>query len=65
MPTYRAYFLDKENHITESREIEAGTETEAIGAARQWLDGKAIEIWMGPILVETLRPIEKSARNRK
>jgi hypothetical protein len=56
MATYRAYFLDRENHITERREIEAESEIEAIDTAKQWLNGKVIEIWMGPILVETLLP---------
>jgi hypothetical protein len=58
-PTYRL-FLDNENHITERREIEAESEAEAIAAAREWLDGKAMEIWIGPILVETLKPIHGS-----
>ena len=59
MPTYRAFFLDRENHITERREIEAESEAEAITAAKQWLDGKVIEIWCGPILVETLKAVHK------
>jgi len=59
MPTYRAFFLDRENHITERREIEAESEAEAINTAKQWLDGKAIEIWCGPVLVETLKAVHK------
>ena len=60
MATYRAYFIDAGNHITERRDIEAESETEAIAAARQWVDGKAIEIWCGPVLIETLKPKSKS-----
>ena len=57
MATYRAYFLDFENHITERRDLEAESEAEAIKTARQWRDGKAIEVWCGPILIETIKAL--------
>lgn len=59
MATYRAYFLDSENHITERRDLEAESEAEAMKIASQWRDGKAIEIWCGPFLVNTIQPTHK------
>ena len=59
MATYRAYFLDFENHITGRRDIEAEDAADAVNTARQWIDGKAIEVWCGPVLVETIKPKKK------
>jgi hypothetical protein len=64
MPTYRTYFLDADNHIADRRDIEAESDEEAIRTARQWTDGKAIEVWCGPVLVETIKPIPKPKRRR-
>jgi hypothetical protein len=59
MATYRAYFLDSESHITDRRDIEANEASEAVNTARQWIDGKTIEVWCGPVLVEAIKPKQK------
>ena len=54
MATYRAYFLDSKDHITNWRDFEADSDIDAVITAQQWRDGKAIEVWCGPILVEII-----------
>ena len=59
MAIYRAYFMNPENHIQERREIEAHSDEEAVRAAKQWLDGLAIEVRLDEIHIETINPKRK------
>ena len=49
MPTYRAFFLDPSNRVTlPAKDISASDDEEAMAQARQFIDGKDIELWDGP-----------------
>lgn len=46
MPTYRVYFLDRDAHISRPPEVlEAADDVEAGQQAKQFIDGKDIEVW--------------------
>jgi hypothetical protein len=59
MATYRAYFLDSQKHIYDSRDFDAADEEEAMQTAKQWVDGHAIEIWLDHILIGTIKPTHR------
>lgn len=59
MLPYRAYFLDAQRHILDCREFDADNHQEALTVARQWVDGRSIEIWRGSELVATLLPARR------
>jgi hypothetical protein len=47
MAGYRAYLLDKDDHITAYKPIEANSDAEALEIARQFVDGGyAVEVWL-------------------
>jgi hypothetical protein len=49
MPTYRVFFLDTQNRVTlPAQDIDATDDQEAIVKARQYIDGRDIELWDGP-----------------
>lgn len=45
MPTYRAYLIDGNNRVTSYKPIDAATDSEALQAARQLVDGCDVEVW--------------------
>jgi hypothetical protein len=45
MPTYRAYFIDGDDRVVSYKPIEAETDAEALKAARQFVDGRDVEVW--------------------
>jgi hypothetical protein len=45
MPTYRAYLINGNNRVSSFRAIDAETDTEALNAARQFVDGCDVEVW--------------------
>ena len=45
MPTYRAYLIDADNRVSSYRPVEAGTDADALNAARQFVDGCDVEVW--------------------
>ncbi len=52
MPTYRIYFIDRGAHISRPPKVfEATDDDDATKAARQFIDGKDIELWRGDYLV--------------
>lgn len=52
MPTYRVYFFDEDAHISKPPiNLECADDEEAEQKARQYLDGKAIELWRDGALV--------------
>jgi hypothetical protein len=46
MPTYRAYFIDSDDRVVSFKPIEAEDDNQAMQAARQYIDGKDIEVWL-------------------
>ncbi len=62
MPAYRLYVLDRASHIRSSEIIEAGTDQEAMRAARKLLNGSSGELWLAENKVCTFgRGITKEA----
>ncbi len=52
MPTYRIYFLDDGAHISRPPEvIEVDSDLHAAQKAKQFIDGKDIEVWRGEYCV--------------
>jgi len=45
MPIYRAYLIDRDNRVSSYRPVEADTDTDALEAARQFVDGSDVEVW--------------------
>ena len=45
MPTYRAYLINGNNRVSSNRAIDAETDTEALSAAHQFVDGCDVEVW--------------------
>jgi len=45
MPEYRAFLLDKNDHIVKRHDFEAENDTSALETARQYVDGHDVEVW--------------------
>ena len=46
MPAYRAYFIDKDDRVESFKPVEADSDEEALEAARQFVDGHDVEVWL-------------------
>jgi hypothetical protein len=46
MPTYRAYLIDGDDRVASYKPIEADTDADALDAARQFVDGCDVEVWL-------------------
>ena len=46
MPIYRAYFIDGDDRVASYKPIEAETDAAALKAARQFVDGCDVEVWL-------------------
>jgi hypothetical protein len=46
MPTYRAYLINEDDRVASYRPIEAATDEEALQAAKQFVDGHDVEVWL-------------------
>jgi hypothetical protein len=46
MPIYRAYLIDSENRVRSFEPIEAGSDEEALKAAKRFVDGHDVEVWL-------------------
>ena len=60
MPTYRAYLIDDKDHVTSYRPIVADSDAEALQAARQFVDGCDIEVWLFDRRIGRLQRAAKS-----
>jgi len=57
LATYRIYLLDTEGHVAiPARIVECADDQEAIAQARQFVDGKLIEVWRETKLIAKLEP---------
>ena len=45
MTYYRVYLITAENHITDSKLVEAEGDDEALALAQQYVDGYDVEVW--------------------
>jgi hypothetical protein len=46
MPIYRAYFIDKDDRVQSFKPVEADGDEEALAAAKQFVDGHDVEVWL-------------------
>jgi len=46
MATYRAYLIDENDRVASYRPIVADHDAEALQAARQFVDGCDVEVWL-------------------
>jgi hypothetical protein len=46
MPTYRAYLIDDNDRVASYKAVEADSDAEALLAARQFVDGCDVEVWL-------------------
>ena len=52
MPQYRIYFTDRDAHISgPPHVVESANDEQATAIARQFIDGKDIELWKGASLI--------------
>lgn len=47
MPSYRAYILDRDNHIAGVHVLICDNDEAALAAARPFVDGCDVEVWDG------------------
>jgi hypothetical protein len=59
MPTYRAYLISEDDRVASYKPIEAESDSEALTAARQFVDGCDVEVW------HLDRKIGRLARDKK
>ena len=45
MPTYRAYLIDEDDRVASYKPFEAQSDSEAIEAARRFVEGFDVEVW--------------------
>jgi hypothetical protein len=61
MPHYRLYKLDKSDHIVGlPEEFELDNDQQALATAKQFVDGKALELWSGTRRVARIEPNSES-----
>jgi hypothetical protein len=56
MIDYRLYFLDSAGHIVRGEEFVAPSDEAALEHARQYVNGKALELWNMTRLVARIEP---------
>ena len=54
MGQYYAYILGGDGHIQRREDFDALDDEAAVARARQWVDGRDIEIWQGARMVAVL-----------
>ena len=59
MVDYRIYFLDSEDHIVKREEFVSPSDEEALEHAKQYVDGKALELWSRDRFVRRFEPKEQ------
>ena len=45
MPTYRAYLIDVDDRVASYKLVEADSDSEAMEAARRFVEGFDVEVW--------------------
>lgn len=45
MPTYRAYLIDVDDRVASYKPVEADSDSEAMEAARRFVEGFDVEVW--------------------
>ena len=58
-PAYRAYVIGPDGRIKRAHELYCKSDDDAVTAARQYVDGHAVEVWDKGRKVALLPPIEQ------
>jgi hypothetical protein len=56
MAHYRLYILDEADHILRREEFELPDDQQALTKAKQFVDGKALELWSGAKRIARIEP---------
>jgi len=56
MPEYHLYTLDEYGHIRGRKDLTLPNEQQAIAQAKQFVDGRAVELWSGTNLIARIDP---------
>ena len=52
---YRAFVLDKDDHIVKRHDFEAENDAAALEIARQYVDGHDVEVWQRSHIISRLK----------
>jgi len=55
MPIYRAYLIEKDDRVHSYKPVEAESDEAALQAARQFVNGRDVEVWHLDRMVGRLR----------
>lgn len=56
MAIYRAYLIDADDRVASCKVVDAGSDTEALEAARQFVQERDVEVWLLDRKVGRLTP---------
>jgi hypothetical protein len=56
MPEYRVYLIDRHDHIVGRKEFVLPDNEQAVEKAKQFVDGRAVELWSGSNLIARIPP---------
>jgi len=56
MPEYRLYLLDQHGHIARRKDLHVADDRQAIAEAKQFVDGRIVELWSGTDLIARIDP---------
>jgi hypothetical protein len=56
MPEYHLYMFDQHGHIMGRKDLKLPDDQQAIAKAKQFVDGRAVELWSGTNLIARIDP---------
>lgn len=63
MQDYRVYILGEDGHVQSRVDLRCGSDAEAIELAKQFVDGRDVELWQLDRKIETFRHTSKQLAN--
>jgi hypothetical protein len=57
MPEYRVYLMDQHGHIVRREEFELPDDERALAKAKQYGEGRPVELWSGIELIARIPPV--------
>jgi hypothetical protein len=56
MPEYHLYLFDQHGHIAARKDLHMIDDRQAVAQAKQFVDGRVIEVWSGTNLIARIDP---------
>jgi hypothetical protein len=56
MPEYHLYLFDQHGHIAARKDLQVIDDRQAVAEAKQYVDGRVIELWSGTNLIARIDP---------